>query len=45
VGDTVNTASRLEAVAPAGSIYVSREVADALKGRVRCCSLASLSPF
>lgn len=39
VGDTVNTASRLEAVAPAGSIYVSREVADALKGSVRCVSL------
>lgn len=39
IGDTVNTASRLEANAPGGKIYVSRAVADALKGRVRFTSL------
>ncbi len=30
IGDTVNTASRLESAAPAGKIYISRAVADAL---------------
>ncbi len=30
IGDTVNTAARLEANAPAGNIYISRVVADAL---------------
>lgn len=39
IGDTVNTASRLEANAPGGKIYVSRTVADALEGRVRFISL------
>ena len=28
IGDTVNTAARLEANAPAGTIYISRAVAD-----------------
>lgn len=41
IGDTVNTAARLEANAPGGCIYVSRAVADALKGRVRFTSLGS----
>lgn len=39
IGDTVNTATRLESNAPGGCIYVSREVADALKDRVRFTSL------
>jgi len=39
IGDTVNTAARLEANAPSSQIYVSRVVADALNGRVRFTSL------
>ncbi len=39
IGDTVNTAARLEANAPAGQIFVSRVVADALEGRVEFTSL------
>ena len=39
IGDTVNTSARLEANAPAGTIYVSRAVADALEGRIRVTSL------
>lgn len=39
IGDTVNTSARLEANAPAGTIYISRAVADALEGRVRVTSL------
>ena len=39
IGDTVNTAARLEANAPAGCVYISRAVADALQGRVRATSL------
>ena len=39
IGDTVNTAARLEANAPSGTIYISRAVADALKGRIRTRSL------
>lgn len=39
IGDTVNTAARLEANAPAGTIYISRAVADRLEGRVRTTSL------
>lgn len=39
IGDTVNTASRLEAIAPAGKIYISRAVADALGERARVTSL------
>lgn len=39
IGDTVNTAARLEANAPAGKIYVSRAVADALGSRARTKSL------
>ncbi len=33
IGDTVNTASRLEGRAKAGEVYVSRAVVEALKGR------------
>ncbi|MCR4776574.1 MAG: adenylate/guanylate cyclase domain-containing protein [Saccharofermentans sp.] len=36
IGDTVNTSARLEANAPGSTIYVSRVVADALKGRMKC---------
>lgn len=39
IGDTVNTASRLESNAPGGTIYISRAVADALKGRIQTVSL------
>lgn len=39
IGDTVNMASRLEENAPAGTIYISREVADELAGRIRTTSL------
>lgn len=39
IGDTVNTAARLEANAPAGTVYISRAVADALEGRIRVSSL------
>lgn len=39
IGDTVNTAARLEANAPGGTIYISRAVSDELKGRIRTTSL------
>lgn len=39
IGDTVNTASRLESNAPAGTIYISRVVADALGDRAKTTSL------
>lgn len=39
IGDTVNTAARLEANAPGGTIYISRAVADALEGRIAVTSL------
>ncbi|MBR6542382.1 MAG: adenylate/guanylate cyclase domain-containing protein, partial [Anaerotignum sp.] len=39
IGDTVNTAARLEANAPAGQILISRAVADALEGRIKVTSL------
>ena len=35
IGDTVNTAARLEANAPGGMIYVSRSVVDRLEGRMK----------
>ena len=41
IGDTVNTAARLESNAPAGSILISRAVADALEGRIRVTSLGN----
>lgn len=40
IGDTVNTAARLEANAPGGTIYISRAVADALAGRITATPLA-----
>ena len=45
IGDTVNTAARLEANAPGGCVYVSRVVADALEGRVRFTSLGDSVPL
>ncbi len=39
IGDTVNTASRLESNAPGGTIYISRAVADALGSRAKTTSL------
>ena len=39
IGDTVNTASRLESNAPGGTIYISRAVADALGDRATTTSL------
>ncbi len=39
IGDTVNTASRLESNAPAGTIYISRVVADMLGKRAVTTSL------
>ncbi len=41
IGDTVNTASRLESNAPGGTIFISRVVADALGDRARTTSLGS----
>ncbi|MBQ3898272.1 MAG: adenylate/guanylate cyclase domain-containing protein, partial [Lachnospiraceae bacterium] len=39
IGDTVNTAARLEANAPGGKVYISRAVADELGDRITCTSL------
>ena len=39
IGDTVNTAARLEANAPGGTVYISRAVADALGSRAAVTSL------
>lgn len=41
IGDTVNTAARLEANAPGGTVYISRAVADALGERAKTTSLGS----
>ena len=39
IGDTVNTSARLEANAPAGKIYISRDVVDRLGDRIQTTSL------
>ena len=41
IGDTVNTAARLEANAPGGKVYISRTVYDALKDRITATSLGA----
>lgn len=41
VGDTVNTAQRLEAHAPGGKVYISRRVYDLLNGRGQVRSVGS----
>ncbi len=41
IGDTVNTAARLESNAPPGCIYISAEVAAALEGRARLTALGN----
>ena len=41
IGDTVNTAARLEANAPGGKILISRAVADILGDRAKVTSLGS----
>ncbi|MCR4584793.1 MAG: adenylate/guanylate cyclase domain-containing protein [Lachnospiraceae bacterium] len=41
IGDTVNTAARLEANAPGGTVYISRAVADALGERIETTSLGN----
>ena len=41
IGDTVNTAARLEANAPGSTVYISRAVADALGSKARTVSLGS----
>ena len=39
IGDTVNTAARLEANAPGGTVYISRSVAEKLGNRMKYESL------
>ncbi len=39
IGDTVNTAARLQGAAPGGTVYISRAMADALEGRIRAVPL------
>jgi adenylate cyclase len=39
IGDTVNTASRLESNAPGGTVYISRVVADMLGSQAKVTSL------
>ncbi len=45
IGDTVNTAARLEANAPGGKIYISRAVADALGDNAAVTSLGDTVPL
>lgn len=45
IGDTVNTAARLESNARPGQILISRAVADALGGRIRATSLGASIPL
>lgn len=42
IGDTVNTASRLESNAPGGSIYISGAVVEALEGRISAVPLGPI---
>ena len=45
IGDTVNTAARLEANAPGGTVLISRSVADALGNRAVVTSLGNNIPL
>ena len=45
IGDTVNTAARLEANAPGGTILLSRAAAEQLGGRARVTSLGNSIPL
>ena len=42
IGDTVNTAARLEANAPKGTVYISEKVLEALKGRIDAESVGNI---
>lgn len=42
IGDTVNTAERLESNAKGGEIYISKAVAEALEGRIRTSPLGRI---
>ena len=42
IGDTVNTAARLEANAPAGTVLISRNVYEKLKNRIEAVSIGNL---
>jgi len=42
IGDTVNTAARLESNAPKGQIYISRAVKAALEGRIRTTEVGAI---
>lgn len=42
IGDTVNTAARLEANAPRGTVYISEEVYKQVKDRITCESVGEI---
>ena len=42
IGDTVNTAARLEANAPAGCVYISSGVYESVKERVRAEAIGEI---
>ena len=42
IGDTVNTAARLESNAPAGTVLISSAVYEAVQGRIKAVSLGNL---
>lgn len=43
IGDTVNTAARLESNAPKGTVYISAEVYERLKGRINVKEVGKIS--
>ena len=42
IGDTVNTAARLESNAPKGKVYISQDVYEQLKGRIEVESIGEI---
>lgn len=42
IGDTVNTSARLEANAPADTVYISKKVVEALGDRIECESVGNI---